>query len=81
MISVDMGAPSQIEWREELPNQFFATVISEQHSINLLLVCQNQGKKVYVYFMSAWVARCFDEIRYSCCMGNNPITILVVVLD
>ena len=34
------------------------------------------GKKVYVYFMAAWVARCFEQIRYSCAMGKNPITIL-----
>ena len=76
MISVDMGAPSLDRWREELPNQFFATGISEQHSINFAAGLSAQGKKVYVYFMSAWVARCFEQIRYSCCMGDNPITIL-----
>ena len=26
--------------------------------------------------MGAWVARCFEQIRYSCAMANNPITIL-----
>ena len=76
MISVDMGAPSLDQWRDELPNQFFATGISEQHSINFAAGLSAQGKKVYVYFMGAWVARCFEQIRYSCCMGENPITIL-----
>ena len=35
MMSVDMGAPALDQWREELPDQFLFTGISEQHSINL----------------------------------------------
>ena len=76
MISVDMGAPTLDIWREELPDQFFATGISEQHSINFAAGLAATGKKVYVYFMASWVARCFEQIRYSCAMGDNPITIL-----
>ena len=76
MLSVDMGAPALDQWRDELPSQFFATGISEQHTINFAAGLSAQGKKVYVYFMGAWVARCFEQIRYSCAMGNNPITIL-----
>ena len=76
MLSVDMGAAALDQWREELPKQFFATGISEQHTINFAAGLSAQGKKVYVYFMGAWVARCFEQIRYSCAMGNNPITIL-----
>ena len=76
MISVDMGASALDQWRDELPNQFFATGISEQHTINFAAGLSAQGKKVYVYFMASWVARCFEQIRYSCAMGNNPITIL-----
>jgi len=76
MVSVDMGASSLDVWRKELPDQFFATGISEQHTINFAAGLSAQGKKVYVYFMACWVARCFEQIRYSCCMGENPITIL-----
>ncbi len=76
MLSVDMGAAALDQWRDELPKQFFATGISEQHTINFAAGLSAQGKKVYVYFMGAWVARCFEQIRYSCAMGNNPITIL-----
>jgi len=76
MVSVDMGASSLDIWREELPEQFFATGISEQHTINFAAGLSAQGKKVYVYFMACWVGRCFEQIRYSCCMGENPITIL-----
>ena len=76
MMSVDMGAPALDQWREELPDQFLFTGISEQHSINLAAGLSASGKKVYVYFMAAWAARCFEQIRYSCSMPNNPITIL-----
>jgi transketolase len=76
LISVDMGASALDQWREELPEQFIWTGISEQHSINLAAGLSASGKKVYVYFMAAWSARCFEQIRYSCSMANNPITIL-----
>lgn len=76
MISVDMGAPSLDQWREKLPDQFIAAGISEQNAINVAAGLSAEGKKVYVYFMASWVARCFEQIRYSCCMGNNPITII-----
>ena len=76
LISVDMGAPSLDRWREELPEQFFAAGISEQNAINFAAGLSASGKKPYVYFMAAWVARCFEQIRYSCAMAKNPVTIL-----
>ena len=76
LISVDMGASALDRWRDELPEQFIWTGISEQHSINLAAGLSAAGKKVYVYFMAAWAARCFEQIRYSCSMAKNPITIL-----
>lgn len=76
MISVDMGAPALDIWRKELPDQFFAAGISEQNAINFAAGLSATGKKPYVYFMACWIARCFEQIRYSCAMANNPITIL-----
>ena len=76
LISVDMGAPSLDRWRDELPDQFFAAGISEQNAINFASGLAANGKKVYVYFMASWAARCFEQVRYSCAMANIPITIL-----
>lgn len=76
MISVDMGAPSLDVWRKDLPKQFFAAGISEQNAINFAAGLAATGKKPYVYFMASWVARCFEQIRFSCAMGGNAITIL-----
>ena len=75
-LSVDMGASSLDIWRDELPDQFIAMGISEQNAVNVAAGLSATGKKVYVYFMACWVARCFEQIRYSCAMGNNPITII-----
>jgi transketolase len=76
LISVDMGAPSLDRWRERLPDQFIAAGISEQNAINFAAGLSAAGKKVYVYFMASWAARCFEQIRYSCAMAGNSITIL-----
>lgn len=76
LISVDMGAPSLDKFREELPNQFIAAGIAEQNSINIAAGMSQAGKKVFVYMMACWVARCFEQIRYSCAMTGYPITIL-----
>lgn len=75
-ISVDMGAPALDQWREQLPKQFIAAGISEQNAINVAAGLSASGKKPYVYMMACWVARCFEQIRYSCAMANLPITIL-----
>jgi transketolase len=76
LISVDMGAPALDDWREQLPDQFISAGISEQHGINLAAGLSAEGKKVYVYFMASWAARCYEQVRYSCSMGKNPITII-----
>jgi len=75
-ISVDMGAPSLDKWRNELPEQFIFAGISEQNAINIAAGLSSEGKKVYIYFMAVWSSRCFEQIRYSCSMAENAITIL-----
>jgi len=76
LITVDMGAESLDKWRSELPDQFISAGICEQNAINVAAGLSHSGKKIYVYFMAIWAARCFEQIRYSCALANNPITIL-----
>jgi transketolase len=75
-ISVDMGAPTLDQWKSNLPDQFIASGIAEQNSINVAAGLAKQGKKVFVYMMASWFSRCIEQVRYSCAMANNPITIL-----
>lgn len=76
LITVDMGAPALDLWRDELPNQVISAGISEQNAINVAAGLRASGKIPYVYFMACWAARCLEQIRYSCAMAQNPITIL-----
>jgi transketolase len=76
LISADIGAPSLDVWRKELPDQFLFTGISEQNTINVAAGLSASGKKVYLYFMAVFTARCFEQIRYSCALPENPVTIL-----
>jgi transketolase len=76
LISVDMGAPALDAWRAEMKSQFIPVGISEQHAINFAAGLSSGGKKVFVYFMACWLSRCLEQVRYSCAMAGNPITIL-----
>ena len=76
LMSVDMGAPAIDKWKSELPEQYFEMGISEQNAINVAAGLSRGGKKVFVYFMAVWVHRCFEQIRYSCSIASNKITIL-----
>ncbi len=75
-ISVDMGAPALDQWKENLQDQFIAAGISEQNAINVAAGLAKEGKKVFVYMMASWFARCYEQVRYSCAMAKNPIVIL-----
>lgn len=76
LISADMGAPSLDQWKFNLTEQFIASGIAEQNTINVAAGLAKQGKKVFVYMMASWFSRCIEQVRYSCAMANNPITIL-----
>lgn len=76
LLSADMGAPTLDLWRKEVPKQVFQTGIAEQNTINFGAGLASREYKVYVYTMGSWAARCFEQMRYSCAMANNPITFL-----
>lgn len=76
LVAVDMGAPSLDRWRRDLPDQFVYGGISEQNSINISAGMSSEGCKVYVYYMGCWSMRCLEQMKYSCSMADNPITIV-----
>lgn len=76
LLSVDMGAPAIDLWKDQLPSQYLAMGISEQNAINVAAGLARGGKKVFVYMMAVWVHRCFEQIRYSCSIANNKISII-----
>jgi transketolase len=76
LMSVDMGAPALDLWREQVPLQVLDMGIAEQNAINVAAGLSKGGKKVFVYFMAAWIHRCYEQIRYSCCMAQIKVNIL-----
>jgi len=76
LMSVDMGAPALDLWRERIPNQVLDMGIAEQNAINVAAGLSKGGKKVFVYFMAVWVHRCFEQIRYSCCIADLKVNII-----
>ena len=78
-VSADFGAPALDRFREELPNQFFHSGISEQHMIDMAAGLALSGKKVYVYAMAPFITlRCLEQTKCSLALMNLPVTILAV---
>jgi len=78
-LSADFGAPALDEFRQDLPNQFIQTGISEQHMIDLAAGLALSGKKVYCYAMAPFMpARCFEQIKCSLASMNLPVTLIGV---
>ena len=79
IISADFGAPALDLFREELPKQFIHSGISEQHMISMAAGMSLCGKKVYAYAMAPFISlRCFEQIKGSLSLMNQPVTILSV---
>jgi len=78
-ISADFGAPALDVFREELPEQFIHSGISEQNMIDMAAGLALSGKKVYVYAMAPFVTlRCLEQTKCSLALMNLPVTILAV---
>ena len=79
IISADFGAPALDLFREKLPKQFIHSGISEQHMISMAAGMSLCGKKVYAYAMAPFVSlRCFEQIKGSLSLMNQPVTIISV---
>lgn len=78
-ISADFGAPSLDKFRENLPDQFIHSGISEQHMIDLAAGLSLSGHKVYVYAMAPFITlRCLEQIKCSLAIMSLPVTIISV---
>jgi len=78
-ISADFGAPALDAFRENLPDQFIHSGISEQHMIDLAAGLALEGKKVFAYAMAPFIAlRCFEQIKSALSLMNQPVTLLSI---
>ena len=77
LITDDMDAFGIRRFRKDFPKQFINIGVSEQNLMDTAAGLATIGKKVYVVGICAYVtARCFEQIRFSICSMNLPVTII-----
>ena len=76
-LTADFGAPALDEFKAELPAQVMHVGICEQNMINVATGLALSGKRVYVYAMSPFFARCYEQLKVAAIHGV-PITVVSV---
>ncbi len=78
-ISADFGAPALDRFRDQLPQQFIHSGISEQNMIDVAAGLALSGKKVYVYAMAPFITlRCIEQTKCALALMALPVTIISV---
>jgi len=76
-LSADFGSPSLDVWRKDLPAQFVHCGISEQNMINVAVGLALAGKRPYVFAMSPFFLRAYEQLKMAA-MHQVPITVISV---
>lgn len=76
-ISDDMDAFGLRKFKKDLPKQFINIRVAEQNMIDLSAGLASCGKKVVCFGICSYVTtRCLEQIRFSICSMNLPVTIV-----
>jgi len=79
LITADMGFGLLERFRDELPNQYINSGISEANSISVAAGMALLGKKAYVYSIAPFVTyRPFEQVRLDVCYHNANVKIIGV---
>lgn len=77
LLIADMSARSVEKFKNNLPNQFINTGISEQNTISVASGLALNNKKVFVFSIIPFITmRCYEQIRIDICCMNLPVTII-----
>lgn len=76
-LTADFGSPSLDAWRRDLPTQFVHCGISEQNMINVAVGMALAGKRPYVFAMSPFFLRAYEQLKMAA-MHQVPITVISV---
>ncbi len=73
----DTGVQKFVDFKKNLPNQFFNVGIAEQNMMSVASGLALAGKHVFVFGISNFITlRCFEQIKIDICSMNLPVTIL-----
>ena len=76
-LTADFGAPALDAFRAECPKQVMHAGISEQNMVSVATGLALSGKRVYVYAMSPFFARCYEQLKVAA-LNEAPITVVSV---
>jgi len=65
------------QFREQFPNRFFDTGISEQHSVTFAAGLALAGMRPVVAIYSTFLARAYDQIIQDVCLQNLPVVLAI----
>ncbi|MCR4324875.1 MAG: hypothetical protein NUV69_04285 [Candidatus Curtissbacteria bacterium] len=78
-ISDDLDAFVLRKFKKDFPEQFINIGVAEQNMIDVSAGLAASGKKVFCYGICSYVTlRCFEQIKFSVCSMNLPVTIIGV---
>lgn len=76
-IADDMDAFSLQKFKKDFPNQYINIGVAEQNMIDVASGLAACGKKVCCFGICSYVTtRCFEQIKFSVCSMNLPVTII-----
>ena len=76
-LAADFGSPSLDKFRADIPAQFVHCGISEQGMINVAVGLALGGKRVFVYAMSPFFMRAYEQLKLAA-FHHVPITVVSV---
>lgn len=76
-LDADFGSPSLDKFRTNIPEQFIHCGISEQNMVNVAVGLALAGKRPYLYAMSPFFLRAYEQLKMAA-MHGVPITVISV---
>lgn len=78
-IADDMDAFVLQKLRRNFPKQYINIGVAEQNLMNVAAGLAACGRKVFVYGICSYItSRCYEQIKFSICSMNLPVTIIGV---
>ena len=76
LISVDQGALIMEKIEKDFPNNFIKSSIAEQNSLNFAAGLAKGGFKPYVYLISPFISRAYEQVKINICSMKLKINII-----
>ncbi len=76
-LTADTDADSLVKFRENHPERFINTGVTEQNAVTVASGLALSGKKVFIYSMVPFITmRCYEQIKIDICSMKLPITLI-----